>query len=458
MSTATLEPFDPYTPEHGTDDFRVQHYDLDLDCRLASNRLIGKAVIDAVTTTKLKSIVLNLDGLRAGKIAVKSSGKSLKVAKYAQRTGQLVVTLAEAISKGQPFSIEVRYEGNPAPSDGIWGDVGWEELADGVLVAGQPTGAPSWFPCNDHPSQKASFRISVTTDVNYRPVCNGTLISHSSKSSRQTWVYEQPEPMATYLATVQIGRYQLLPLTEQQRGTHRAPSEPVPLAVAVPAALVPRALEGLAKQRAMMDTFEFCFGPYPFAGYTVVVTDDELDIPLEAQSLSIIGRNHLNSGWEAQRLIAHELSHQWFGNSLTLARWQDIWLHEGFACYAEWIWSEASGLMKATDRAKTAHQKLAAEAQDLIIGSPGAVKMFDDRVYKRGALALHALRNARGDEAFFALLRSWTERYAHSSVSTSEFFALADELEPGLDSRALLTPWLYEAELPAFPAQPARGR
>lgn len=364
------EPLDRYTPGHGCADYRVEHYDLELDCRLASNRLIGKSVMTAVSRGKLKTIVLSLAGLRASKISVKSAGKSVKVAKYAQREEQLLITLVEPIGKDKKFSTQIRYEGNPVPSVGLWGDVGWEELADGVLVAGQPTGAPTWFPCNDHPSQKASYRISVSTDANYRPVCNGTLVAHSVKSSRETWVYEQLEPMASYLATVQIGRYELVPLSDQPRGAHRMDTEQVPLAVAVSPRLRARALAGLAKQRAMMDTFEYCFGPYPFPGYTVVVTEDELDIPLEAQTLSIIGRNHLDRSWEAQRLVAHELSHQWFGNSLTVSSWEDIWLHEGFACYAEWIWSEASGTMEVAERARLAHRMLAGQPEDLVIGAP----------------------------------------------------------------------------------------
>ena len=97
---------------------------------------------------------------------------------------------------------------------GAWGEVGWEELADGVLVAGQPNGAATWFPCNDHPSQKATFRIAVATDAGYRPVCNGELVGRQRRSSREQWTYEVNEPMATYLATLQIGRYALAPLAE----------------------------------------------------------------------------------------------------------------------------------------------------------------------------------------------------------------------------------------------------
>ncbi|AJT40617.1 M1 family metallopeptidase [Psychromicrobium lacuslunae] len=457
---SVVESLDPYTPGHGSADYQVAHYELDLDCRLASNRLIAKAVISATSRVKLKTLRFSLAGLKVGKVSVKSGGKNLKIAKYSHRAEQLLIELAEPLSKDKKFSTEIRYEGNPAPTIGLWGDVGWEELADGVLVAGQPTGAPSWFPCNDHPSQKASYRITISTDANYRPVCNGTLISRTTKASRETWVYEQPEPMASYLATVQIGRYELLPLEDQPRGSHRAEQaaqaeSPVPLAIAVPASLRATALRGLAQQRAMMDTFEYCFGRYPFAAYTVVITEDELDIPLEAQSLSIIGRNHLDLSWEAQRLVAHELSHQWFGNSLTLARWEDIWLHEGFACYAEWIWSEASGTMPIERRAGLAHRMLAGQPQDLVIGAPGPELMFDDRVYKRGALAVHALRQAVGEQNFFPLLREWNSRFRHGSVRTADLLALAEEMVPGCQAASVLQPWLYQAELPAKAPQGA---
>lgn len=432
---------DPYMPGHGTNAYRVSRYELDLDYKLSSNRLSGRAVLHAVTQYPTAALVLDLTGLRATKIQL--SGR--RVRKFSQRAEQLVIVPDAALAAGEEFTLDIRYEGNPAPRRGLWGEVGWEELTDGVLVAGQPNGAASWFPCNDHPRDKASYRISVTTDANYRAVCNGILISHSSRSSRETWVYEQAEPMATYLATVQIGRYEFLTLS----GPH--PEGRVPQFAAVPALLADTARVGLARQPEMMRTFTDCFGPYPFPEYTVVVTEDELEIPLEAQTLSIFGRNHLEPDWESQRLIAHELAHQWFGNSLTAASWADIWLHEGFACYAEWIWSEEAGVMPVAGRAAAAWRKLASGRQDITVGDPGPDLMFDDRVYKRGALALHALRLRCGDLAFFALLHDWTGSNRHGSVSTAGFILTADRTT-GLDTEALLHPWLHETALPPLPA------
>ncbi|MDP5227886.1 MULTISPECIES: M1 family metallopeptidase [Arthrobacter] len=431
---------DPYTPGHGSPDYTVRHYELELDIRLASNRLQGVAVIRGRATTRLNQIMLDLAGLKAGKVQLNGS----RVSKFSQRGDKLVINAPHPVGKGEDFLLEVRYDGNPRPRRGTWGEVGWEELRDGVLVAGQPDGAPSWFPCNDHPSQKASYRFTVTTDADYRVVCNGRLVEHRRKSSRETWVYEQKAPMASYLATLQIGRYTSFGIP----GSLAA----VPINVAVHPALRLEAERGLEQQRRMMEVFEDLFGPYPFGEYGVVVTEDELEIPLEAQGLSIIGRNHLELEWEAQRLVAHELSHQWFGNSLTVASWKDIWLHEGFACYAEWLWSEASATLSTRLRALAAWRKLADSPQDLVVGEPGPEDMFDDRVYKRGALAVHALRLAMGSEAFFAFLHTWTRAHRHGSVTSADFFALADTLVPGLGAAALLRPWLYEKRLPPFPA------
>ncbi|WP_334171783.1 M1 family metallopeptidase [Sinomonas sp.] len=444
------EVLDPYTPGHGTDAYRVRHYDLDLDVKLSSNRLEGRARILAEARGDVDAVVLSLAGLKAAKVHVNGA----KAAKATQRGDQLIVKLRAAIPAGRAFELDVRYEGTPRPVRGVWGEIGWEELEDGVLVAGQPTGAPTWFPCNDHPTQKASFRVSATVDAGYRAVSNGLLVGQRRKSSRETWVYEQREPMAPYLATLLIGRYRGIELGE-------CPTEggrPVRVGAAVPPGLLAEAQAGLKDQVRMLELFTELFGPYAFRDYTVVVTEDELEIPLESQTLSIVGPNHIKPTWEAQRLLAHELAHQWFGNSVTVVRWQDIWLHEGFACYAEWLWSERAGLRSASERATAAWRYLKDEPQDLEIGRPGPHLMFDDRVYKRGALALHAVRCAVGDGLFFASLRTFGSDYRHGNASTPDLVAVLDRVcgkVPGFDAARVLDRWLYCRELPALPEQDA---
>ena len=191
----------------------------------------------------------------------------------------------------------------------------------------------------------------------------------------------------------------------------------------------------------MMAFFESVFGDYPFDDYTVVVTDDPLEIPLESQSLSTFGRNFASADWDCVRLVAHELAHQWFGNAVTLREWKDIWLHEGFACYAEWLWSEESGRESADEQAAHHHDKLADLDQDLLLADPGPALMFDDRVYKRGALLLHALRATVGDKDFFEILQTWVSRFAGGNADTADFEALAAEVS-GESLEPLFDAWL----------------
>jgi aminopeptidase len=265
------------------------------------------------------------------------------------------------------------------------------------------------------------------------------LVSRAPGGSRTTWVFEQAEPMATYLATVQIGRYDEHVLSQ---GT-------VPQRLLAPPRLRERALADTARSPEMLALFARLFGPYPFAGYTVVVTDDDLEIPLEAQGVSVFGANHVDGAGGSERLVAHELAHQWFGNSLTAAAWQDVWLHEGFACYAEWLWSEASGGPVSDVLAATTWQLLKGMPQDLLLSDPGPHDMFDDRLYKRGALALHALRRDCGDVAFFALLRTWVQEHRHGAVSTPGFLAHV-AAHAGDPAAGRLRAWLAQRPLPAL--------
>lgn len=419
-----VEVADSYLPEHGDTGYRVTHYDLELDYKPGPGRLTGHAVLSAVADKNLPRFAVDFAAFRISKVLVNGQR-----AAYRHGQGKLRIRPARAIGAGTPFTVLVHYAGTPQPvRTPHWGEVGWDQLDDGALVASQPIGAPSWFPCNDRVSDKASYRIAVTAPSPYTVVANGKLVDGRVQASTTTWVYDQLAPMAPYLASVQIGRYEHIELGHDQ-------------SAAVPLHLVPLFRHDFGRQPQMMTLFTELFGEYPFDGYTVVVTEDELEVPVEAQGMSTFGSNHVDGVRGFERLVAHELAHQWFGNSVGLADWRHIWLNEGFASYAEWLWSEHSGGPKAATMAQRTRALLATRPQDIAIGHPGVARMFDDRVYKRGALTLHALRTRVGDSAFFELLREWTTRHRHGTATTDDFRALA-----GQDD--LLDAWLNHPRLP----------
>ncbi|MDX2375965.1 M1 family metallopeptidase [Microbacterium sp. LRZ72] len=422
---------DDYIPDSGDRTFSVRRYELDLTYKLAANRLSGRATLSATASEQLRSFRLDLVGLRASRVRVDDERRT----SFRQGPRHVRVRPERVIEAGEQFTIEVEYGGAPRPRRSRWGSIGWEELEDGSLVASQPTGAPTWFPCNDRPDDKATYGIRVTTDARYQVVATGEPAQPARSGGTATWAFEQDIPTATYLASVQIGPYarEALDLDGVRGALHRSSSQ------------ADAAGEAFADLGRMMRLFQRAFGPYPLGRFDVVVTDDPLEIPLEAQAMAVFGSNHTEP--ESERLIAHELAHQWFGNSVGLARWRDIWLNEGFACYAEWLWSEESGAASAAACAEGQHARLSGEAQDIVVSDPGARRMFDDRVYKRGALALHALRRRVGDDHFFEILQHWCARHRHGIATSAEFRALAAEVS-GVDLASLFERWLDREELP----------
>ncbi|GAB2742930.1 M1 family metallopeptidase [Kitasatospora kifunensis] len=430
---------DPYFPNNGDPRYRVHRYELTLDYRPGPNRLAGSARLNALAGPEaLREFALDLAEFRIGRVLVDG-----KAAHYAHRGGKLRIRPARPVAAGGAFTVEVHYSGNPKPVRSQWGGLGWEELTDGALVASQPVGAPSWFPCNDRPADKASYLISVTTPSPYAVVTGGRLLTRTTKASSTTWVYEQAAPTSSYLVGIAIGSFERVLLVDAEPGA-------VPQAGYVPLGQVSRFAADFGRQPQMMRFFTELFGPYPFDEYVVVVADEELDVPVEAQGMACFGTNHVDGVRGCERLVAHELAHQWFGNSVTVADWRHIWLNEGFAKYAEWLWAEHTGTRSAQAHAAEAHRLLTALPQDLCLADPGRALMFDDRLYERGGLTVHALRAALGEDAFHRMLRDWASGRRHGVVTTADFMAHVQRYtaEPVV---ALFDAWLFGGALPPLP-------
>lgn len=290
---------------------------------------------------------------------------------------------------------------------------------------------------------KASYRLSVTTDSDYTVVATGRRTAATPRAGRTTWVFEEPTPTASYLVSLAIGR-----LVE-----HSLPGSGDRVALVAPRTRAIPSDSPLRWLPAMLEACEGWFGPYPLHSFRAVVVDDVLEIPLEAQGMASFGTNHLADGWDNERLVVHELAHQWFGNAATAAHLSDIWLHEGFACYAEWLWSDARGLGSVDEHAARQWRALPLQRQATPLSDPTMPHMFDDWVYKRGALTLHALRVAIGSAAFFEVCRTWVAD--HSVVTTAGFVDHVARVT-GTDQTGLLASWLDEVALPPCPVVGAR--
>lgn len=429
-----------YFAAHGSHDHRTLSYDLTLAYDPDGATLDGRARIRAIAERPLNQVRLNLSGLTAHDAYVDGTA-----VRPGRSRGQLLLPTPRLIQPGTEFALDIGYGGRPRPLRTPFGQIGWDRTGDaheGTMVAAQPLGAPSWFPCNDRPDDKAEFTFRITVPPGHHALANGTLTDRTG----DRWTYHHPGPMAPYLAAVYTGRFTHDTWEARDSVTGRR----ITGRNAYPARLADEARHDLARQPQMLEAFTSWFGPYPFETYGAVVVDADLDQPVENQTASVFGRNHIDGrrGWET--LVAHELVHQWYGNSVSLRDWRDIWLNEGFATYGEWLWSEHLGEDDADTIARAAWDQLADRPKGLRLADPGPDRIFDDRVYTRGACTLHALRLTLGDDAFFAMLRDWHFTHQAGSADTALFITHAGRSAPA-KIEPLLRSWLYDKHLPELP-------
>lgn len=639
---------DPYFPLAGNGGYDVKHYGLDIKYTPDTDRLAGVAVITARATQDLSAFNLDLHGLTVRSLTV--NGLS---ARWSRHDDELTVTPRKGLPSGRTFVAVVRYDGVPGIiTNQSLGDGGVFHTDDGMVIVGQPDVASTWFPVNDHPRDKAAYTTRVTVPRGLEAVSNGVLLSHTTKGSWTTWLWNAKEPMASYLATATVGQYttrsytadgvryfdaidpDLLAPPPAHSGTQLAISQTGEPAykrlthtIDVPASggrmtfWVSRETESNwdyffveahtagaddwttlpdANGHTSADTGNLCgyagdvhpfllnyltptedgdctptgatgawnaatgvsngyeqwsidlsayagkraevslsyeddpsytppgvfvddiavstgqgttsfeadgdtldgwtpggpppgsepnpntwivgtvadeppttgsianaslarepeiikfesdiFGPYPFSAAGGIVDDVAgLGFALENQTRPIYAREFFTDAVNGDSVVVHELAHQWYGDSLTVANWRDIWLNEGFATYAEWLWSEREGLATAQENFDGYYDNIPADDPfwTLRIADPGPDRLFDQAVYGRGGMTLHALRLRVGDAVFFRILKSWASTYAGRNVSTEQFVALSERIS-GQQLDDLFNAWLYTPSKPVL--------
>jgi aminopeptidase N len=422
---------DAYTPGDGNGGYDVGHYGLKLTLNPGDSvrALNGTAEIAATATQDLTRFNLDLTGLNVG--SVKVDGAS---AQQQRQGSELVVTPSKALTKGAKFTVTVAYSGTPKEiNDPILGRYGWIRTSDGVFIACQPSGAHTWFPSNDHPSDKATFDFDITVPQGSTAVANGEQASTANGGTHTTW--QVKEPMATYLATVDVGKFDV------KKG--KTPGG-VPILVAVdPSVDTATAEDVYAKVGQITDAWVDLFGPYPFSSTGAIVDNADVGFALETQTRPVFG-----SFGADPTIVAHELSHEWYGDSVAVTKWQDIWLNEGFATYAEWTWGERSGGPSVQQQYDSRYrQEGNGELWNVPPGNPGRLQMFGRSVYDRGAMTLHALRQKVGDDKFWEILRTWYKEHRDGNVTTPQFIALAERVS-GTQLDDFFNAWLFDKGRP----------
>jgi hypothetical protein len=646
---------DPYFLLDGNGGYDVKHYFLEVAYDPETDVLEGKATIRARATQGLSSFNLDLDGLTVHSIKVDG-----RQAAWSRDGAELTVTPKSGIRKHRKFTTVVRYSGIPETIVDLFGLSGFIHTDDGALVVGQPHVAATWYPVNDHPSDKAAYTFRITVPAGLEAVANGVLDGKRTKHGWTTWTWDAKEPMASYLTTATIGEFDLRaykeagirywdaidpvlfdPVAEPRTGEQFAVSqqasssykrlartisvpatgstlsfwltldieEPwdfffveahtvgeddwttlpdanggtsqdtgfvcpfwlglhpflahyqtdngdgtcspegttgdwwaatgssggyvpwvvdlsayagsdvevsityasddlvqlpgafvddivvstgegttsfeddgdtmdgwtVPGAPAgspgndndwiagttadTPAPLGVVAEESLALQPEIIDFEEGFFGPYPFSAAGGIVDDAEIGFALENQTRPIYSKLFFTDPIDGAFVVVHELAHQWFGDSLAVAQWQHIWLNEGFATYAEWLWSEDQGFGTAQENFDNFYFGIPEDDPfwSVVIGDPGPDLLFEFAVYARGAMTLHQLRLTVGDDDFFRILRKWAQSREGDNVTTDEFIALAERIS-GEDLDELFDTWLFTDEKPVLPEAPPLRR
>ena len=433
---------DSLYPALGNGGYDVQHYTLDVTVNdVATSDLEGKTVIDARATQNLSSFNLDFIGFEITNVTVNG-----QPAEFRRNKQELIVTPSSPLRESESFKVVVQYEGIPGEMDSIAIPIqtGWITFDGGSFVLSEPDGAAGFYPVNDHPLDKASYTFRVTVPEPFEAVANGVLTDTIDNGETTTFTFEESDPMASYLATINIDEFDL-ETSQSENG--------VPVRNYFPTGSPEALREPFARQGEMIDYFSDLFGAYPFEVYGALVIDFKFGAALETQTLSIFSKSMINGGREgSEQVVAHELAHQWFGDSVSLADWRDIWLNESFATYAQALWLEHTKGRAALDEWVKRTYAFVIKERDSMSppGKPPADQLFNAGVYYWGALGLHALRLEVGDEAFFEILKTYHERFAGGNARTVDFIAVAEEVS-GKELSDFFDRWLYSEELAPIP-------
>ncbi|MGN6574894.1 MAG: M1 family metallopeptidase [Nocardioides sp.] len=439
---------DAYFPTDGNGGYDVSHYDISDSYDVATGQLDGTTVVTAETTENLSSfnldLVLAVDGVElgvGGGAPVRLTRGSGPGTFHKSGKHELVVRPAAPTPAGTGLTVRVDYHGRPADI-GYRKNKPWLRNAGETMATNEPQIAPWWFAANDHPSDKATFDIELAVPSGQQAISNGVLLGHEDDGAWSTWRWRMAQPMAPYLAFFAAGRFVV------EQGTRAGFPYVNAVSKQLSAGNRTRALKLMRRTPKIVAWLQSQFGDYPYESTGGVTTALYSGFALENQSRPTYP--YLGNGSYARTTVVHELAHQWFGDQVSVHRWRDIWLNEGFASWAEWRYDEAHG-RRSAQRTLLNHYAAYMRSDPLWkleIGDPGPKKLFAYPVYERGAMALQALRHRIGNRDFMRVLRTWVIRHQDGTGRVAQFRRLAEDVS-GQHLRRFFKVWLHTGQKPA---------
>jgi aminopeptidase N len=421
---------EPFFPRSGNRGYDVKHYEVSLGYQPRSGELTARDEIEARATGGLSRFSLDLDGLKVTSVSVDG-----EAARFSRGRGKVKVVPRKRIAKGKEFTVVLRYQGVPRKvTDPDGSTEGWYRTSDGAVAVGEPVGTAAWLACDNAPRDKASFDLQITVPAGFKAVSNGRLVGRQKVDRRVRFSWSEPTPMASYLALVDIGDGKLV---------HGHVGK-LPTWTLVDPRLAKRSRAALGSLPEIIRWESHIYGPYPFAAAGSVADVAKLEYALETQTRPIYAFA------PDRTTVVHETAHQWFGDSVGLERWPNIWLNEGFATWTQWFFAERHGGRTAQQVFAHLYRRPASQTHfwNPPPGHPGEAKnLFAVSTYVRGAMALQALRDKIGTHELLRILRTWATEHRHGHADIEEFIALADRIS-GRHLRGFFDRWLFQRGKP----------
>ncbi|MFE6755826.1 M1 family metallopeptidase [Streptomyces sp. NPDC057684] len=438
---------DPLFPTLGNGGYDVRHYDLSFDFTPVTYDFTGTMKISAKATQDLSSFNLDIDSLAID--AVKVDGKDAAFAVSLGKSGQeLTVTPAGGLHDNRPFEVAVAYHGN-GKSKPI-GAPGWRYMSDGGFAsAAQSSRADTFAPVNDTTMDKASWTFHLTAPDGWTPGANGTATgTRPAGEGKTTSDFRLDAPMASELLGISVEKQTLL----TGKGPHG-----VKLRHYVPDDQVATYRPIVEQTGGQIAWLEKTLGVrFPFDTYGMQIVRDGYSDALENQTLSLFGPGwfkNASTSTTYTNVMVHEMTHQWFGDSVTPTTWQSAWLNEGPAVYYAALWADQQGTASMEDKMRTAYGKL--DAVRKTDGPPGLpTELGGFNIYDGAAVVLYALNQQVGQDDYDAIMKSWLTKHRHANADSQDFIDNAVRVTHDPSLRPFLEDWLFSNDNPPMPGHP----